>query len=88
MKCCYRSYRLQRVIDNIPRVIDHVFMRAVAKELHNALVLGLSLGTEKATERAGFYLAEDHQVKAERRHFSQKKERLEAALKELYKFQM
>lgn len=76
------------MIDNIPRIIDHGFMRAVAEQLYNALVTGLSLGSYNATEQANFYLAEDHQVKAERKHLLQKKDRLEAALRELYKFQM
>ena len=63
-------------------------MRTVAKELQDTLVAGLSLATEQATEHASRYLAEDHQVKVERRHLSQKKERLEAVLKELDEFQM
>ena len=75
------SHHLQRVIDNIPRVIDHGFMRAVADGLYDALVTGLSLETDKATERASFFLAEDRQVTAERRHLLQKKNRLDAALK-------
>lgn len=76
------------MIDDIPRIIDHGFMRAVAEGLYDALITGLSLETDKATERATSYLAEDHQVKVDRKHLSQKKNRLDAALKELAKFQM
>lgn len=87
---CARSVltRLQRIIDNIPRVVDHGFVRATAEDLYDALVLGLGLGSDRAGEQAAMYLAEDPQVKAERRYLTQKKERLEAALNELLKLQM
>lgn len=78
----------QRIIDAVPRVIDHAFLRAIVKELYATLVTGLGLAGDGAAEQAARYLAEDHQVKAERRHLGQKKARLEEALKELRKFQM
>ena len=78
----------QRIIDNIPRVIDHGFLRATAEDMHDALVRGLGLGADRAVERAAIYLAEDPHVKAERRHLELKRERLEAAARELFKLQM
>ena len=76
------------MIDNVPRFIDHSFMRAVAKGLQDKLMSGLFLDTERATERAAFYDAEDIQVKAERSLLGQKKARLDKVFKELHKFQM
>ena len=78
----------QRIIDNIPRIIDHDFLRSIAKEVQESLIAGLALGTDQATERAGVYLAEDPQVKIQRLGLTQKKDTLDAVLKELYKFQM
>lgn len=75
------------MIDNIPRIIDHRFMRAVARDLHGVLVTGLGLSTEKATEQAAFYLAEDMQVRADRKSLQQRKEKLDAVLRELSRFQ-
>ena len=49
---------------------------------------GLALATDRASERARAYLAEDPQVKARRSYLTQKKDRLQAVLKELYKFHM
>ncbi|KIP02342.1 hypothetical protein PHLGIDRAFT_32230 [Phlebiopsis gigantea 11061_1 CR5-6] len=84
----YFRVAYKRVIDNIPRVIDHAFLRAIVKELYPTLVTGLALAGDNAAEQAARYLAEDHQVRAERRHLTQKKGRLEEALKELRKFQL
>ena len=38
----------QRIIDNIPRVINHGFLRATAEDMHDALVRGLGLGADRA----------------------------------------
>ncbi|KIP02343.1 hypothetical protein PHLGIDRAFT_298819 [Phlebiopsis gigantea 11061_1 CR5-6] len=83
----YFRVAYKRVIDNIPRIIDHGFMRAVARDLHGVLVTGLGLSTEKATEQAAFYLAEDMQVRADRKSLQQRKEKLDAVLRELSRFQ-
>ncbi|EKM56235.1 uncharacterized protein PHACADRAFT_207519 [Phanerochaete carnosa HHB-10118-sp] len=80
---CYK-----RIIDNIPRVVDHDFLRSIERELQPSLIAGLSLGTDQATERAGIYLAEDQQVTAERFQLLQKRDRLESVLSELYRFQI
>lgn len=84
--CSHES--LQRIIDNIPRVIDYGFVRATAEELYDTLVRGLSLASNKAVEHAMAYLAEDVEVKAERKRTSQNEERLHMVLKDLFKLEM
>lgn len=79
---------LQRIIDNIPRIVDHDFLRAIGKELQKALIDGLSLGTEHATDRAKMYLAEDADVSTQRHALKQRKDRLDGVLKKLYDFGM
>ena len=82
------SHWSQRIIDDIPRIIDHDFLRTISKDLQRSLISGLALATDRASERARAYLAEDPQVKARRSYLTQKKDRLQAVLKELYKFHM
>lgn len=80
---CYK-----RIIDNIPRVIDHDFLRTIEEELQQHLIKGLALGADGAAERASIYLAEDPQVAARRGQLIQKEERLKNVLNELYGFQV
>ena len=82
------TYLIQRIIDNIPRIIDHDFLRSIGQGMQGALIRGLSLGTEHATERAELYLAEHPQVAAQRVYLEQKKGRLDGVLRKLYDFGM
>ncbi|THG95428.1 hypothetical protein EW026_g6225 [Hermanssonia centrifuga] len=82
----YFHVSYKRIIDNIPRIIDHDFLRAIGKELQSSLITGLVLGTEQATDRASMYLAEDDQVAYERVYLTEKKKRLDGVLKKLYSF--
>ena len=70
----------QRIIDNIPRIIDYDFLLSIGKEIHEALFLGLALGTNKAMERASVYLAEDQQIKVQRQQLTQRRDMLDAVL--------
>ena len=63
-------------------------MRATAEDLYDALVRGLHLGSTKAVEHAAVYLAEDAEVKIERGRLLQRKERLDIALKEIFKLEL
>ena len=56
--------------------------------MFDTLVRGLHLGSTKTVEHAMAYLAEDPQIKAERRRLLQKKEQLDGALKEIFKLEM
>ncbi len=92
-KVCVSCYQLsefniclQRIIDNITRVIDHNFLRSIGKELQSSLITGLSLATDQASEKAAIYLAEDEQVASQRVYLEQKKNRLDGVLKRLFNF--
>lgn len=76
------------MIDNIPRIIDHDFLRSIADELQKSLINGLALGSENAAERASTYLMEDPEVSTTRTFLTQKNDRLKAVLKKLYDFQV
>lgn len=84
----YFHVSYKRIIDNIPRVIDHDFLRSIANELQDSLINGLALGSENAAERASTYLMEDPEVSTTRTLLTQKNERLKAVLKKLYDFQV
>ncbi|TFK46143.1 hypothetical protein OE88DRAFT_1687998 [Heliocybe sulcata] len=58
----YFQVSYKRVIDNVPLLIDHKFVRAIAKELQAFLILKLGLGTANASSRCAAYLAEDPSV--------------------------
>ena len=77
---------MQRIIDNIPRIIDYDFVRSVAKEIRASLVERLHLVGDDAVEQATKYLAEDEQVSSQRHMFVQKKDRLDAVIKRLQTF--
>ncbi|KIP03166.1 hypothetical protein PHLGIDRAFT_253634 [Phlebiopsis gigantea 11061_1 CR5-6] len=76
-----------RVVDDIPCVIDHGLLDALARDMHGALVAGLALAGPGADARAARYLTEHPQVVAERTRLTQKRARLEAALQALRAFQ-
>ena len=77
---------LQRIIDDIPRIVDHDFVQALGKHLHETLVEGFGIGSENATERARIYLAEDPDDVARREELKAKEQRLEEVLKKLFNF--
>lgn len=80
--------RSQRIIDNIPRIINHDFLGTISQEIQGALIKGLSLGTERGTERASMYLSEGEEVRVRRKELASKKQRLEGVLNALYQFGM
>jgi len=84
----YFHVSYKRIIDNIPRIIDHDFLRTIEKEIQDALIEGLALGSENAMERAAMYLAEDEGVSEERKMLGAKLDRLDEVLKRLFNFGM
>ncbi|TCD67241.1 hypothetical protein EIP91_000370 [Steccherinum ochraceum] len=82
----YFHVSYKRIIDNIPRIIDHDFLHAIMKELQERLISELGLGTDHATERAAGYLAEDEHVAMDRQLLQRKKERLEDVQKKFWGF--
>jgi len=77
---------LQRIIDDLPRIVDHNFLHAFGRNLQGALVDAFGIGSEKATERAGMYLAEEPDVTARREELKAKEQRLEEVLRKLFNF--
>ncbi|GJE98371.1 P-loop containing nucleoside triphosphate hydrolase protein [Phanerochaete sordida] len=84
----YFHVAYKRIIDNVPRVVDHDFLGEIARGLQGALVAGLGLGDAGAAERARAYLAEDDGVTAQRALLEQKRARLEGVQSRLYNFGM
>ncbi|CAL1697633.1 unnamed protein product [Somion occarium] len=82
----YFHVSYKRIIDNIPRIIDHDFLHSIGKKIQDMMIQDLSLGAEDATERAGRYLAEDDQVRAQRQVWLRKKERLTIIQNKLFNF--
>jgi hypothetical protein len=75
----------QRVIDNVPSLIDLKFIKAIVKELQNFLISELGLGSAGAGDRCVKYLAEDPNVVARRGELVARKNRLESLKIELQK---
>jgi hypothetical protein len=77
---------VQRIIDDIPRIIDHDFLRCIAKETQQTLIDGLGLSGDNVTKTASMYLAEDEAVSARRLALQQKKMRIKGVMDKLYRF--
>lgn len=71
------------MIDDIPQLIDLLFVKAIAEGLQQFLIRKLGLGTEKASARCKAFLAEDPLVVAKRSELAGRKERLQAVLEQL-----
>lgn len=77
---------IQRIIDNVPSLIDLKFIKAITQELQSFLISELGLGTENANDRCTKYLAEDPNVIARRDELVARKNRLESVKVELQNF--
>jgi hypothetical protein len=77
---------LQRIIDDVPRIVDRDFIQSLGKQIHGALVEGIGIGSENATERARLYLAEEPDDVLRREELNAKQQRLEEVLKKLFNF--
>ena len=77
---------LQRIIDDLPRIVDHDFLQALGEHLQDALVEAFGIGTEKAIEKAKMYLAEDPNDVARREELKAKAQRLDEVLNKLFNF--
>jgi len=77
---------MQRVIDDVPRIVDHDFFHALAKGIQGALMEGVGLCGAQAKELAAMYLTEDPDVVTQREDLRVKILRAEEVLKRLFKF--
>jgi len=82
----YFRIAYKRIIDNLPRVIDHDFLRALDQNIHGALNKGLGVGESDAYARAENFLKDEPDVVAAREELSRKKERLEEIVERLDRF--
>jgi hypothetical protein len=67
-------------------MVDHDFLQPLSKHVQGALVDEFGIGSEKATERANIYLAEEPSVVAKREELNAKVERLNEVLTKLFNF--
>lgn len=70
--CAYRLVSLQRIIDNIPRIIDQDFIKKLCPSIENALHSKLFSDEKVATK----YMAEDPQLTEERYNLETKSAKL------------
>ncbi|KAI0363545.1 hypothetical protein BV20DRAFT_1031177 [Pilatotrama ljubarskyi] len=82
----YFQVAYKRVIDYVPLTIDHNFLYAFAKQLHERLFERLGLGVANAAQRCSAYIAEDPTVVAARDELLSKKRRLENVQRALFNF--
>jgi hypothetical protein len=73
------STDVQRIIDNVPRIIDAEFIIPAAKAFRQALVRDLGVFHPEGSQRCQAYLAESGEVARHRADLMQRKERLEKA---------
>jgi len=82
----YFRIAYMRIIDNLPRVIDHDFLCALNESILDALNKGLGVGDRDAIARAENFLKEEPDLVASREELTRKKERLEDIVERLDRF--
>ncbi|KIJ68611.1 hypothetical protein HYDPIDRAFT_146952 [Hydnomerulius pinastri MD-312] len=82
----YFQVAYKRMIDNIPSLLDHLFVKAVARQLQPFLITRLGIGSTQSKERLAMYLEEDSRVVAQRAELVARKTRLETVETELQTF--
>jgi hypothetical protein len=80
------SLSSQRVIDNVPSLIDLKFTKAIPKDIQSFLIDKLGLGATDAAKRCANYLAEDPTMVARRDELMARKKRLENVRLEIQNF--
>ncbi|KAF9229123.1 hypothetical protein BS17DRAFT_792113 [Gyrodon lividus] len=84
----YFQVAYKRMIDNIPSLLDHLFVKAVAKNLQPFLITKLGIGSSESKARLAMYLEEDPRVVAQRAELVARKKRLETVEVELQTFSL
>jgi ubiquinone biosynthesis protein UbiJ len=77
----------QRIIDNIPGLIDAKFVKALAKDLQANLIREFKLGQPEAHAKCAEYLTEDPAIVAKRTELAQRMKMLEGVRKDLMAFE-
>jgi hypothetical protein len=80
------AYVYKRIIDNLPRVIDAVFLQPLFHVMHDALIAELGISQEGGRDRCKAFLAESPFAAAQREELYQKRNRLESAKDAIRRF--
>lgn len=78
----------QRVIDNVPCLIDTKFVRPLAASLQACLIRELKLGQAEGNAKCAEYLMEDPMVVSRRADLMQRRKMLERVQEDLLNFGM
>jgi hypothetical protein len=78
----------QRIIDNVPSIIDLKFVKAIAQDVQSYLIEKFEIGTVKGTEKCAFYLTEDKVVRRKREELLGQEKRLVEVQRKLEEFAM
>ncbi|KAF9244557.1 P-loop containing nucleoside triphosphate hydrolase protein [Melanogaster broomeanus] len=84
----YFQVAYKRMIDNIPSLLDHLFVKAIARNLQSFLITKLGIGSSESKDRLAMYLEEDPRIVAQRAELVAKKTRLETVEGELRTFSL
>ncbi|KAJ3784740.1 P-loop containing nucleoside triphosphate hydrolase protein [Lentinula aff. detonsa] len=84
----YFQVAYKRMIDNIPRFIDLLFVRELGKTLQPFIISKFGMGTSSANERCASYLGEDPMLVSQRDELLARKKRLENVEKELDEYSL
>ncbi|KAJ3998695.1 P-loop containing nucleoside triphosphate hydrolase protein [Lentinula boryana] len=84
----YFQVAYKRMIDNIPRFIDLLFVRELGKTLQPFIISKFGMGTSSANERCASYLGEDPMLVSQRDELLARRKRLENVEKELDEYSL
>ncbi|KZT61034.1 hypothetical protein CALCODRAFT_447877 [Calocera cornea HHB12733] len=73
------AYKARRVIDAVPQIVNHVFIRSLAEGIQQALITGLGIDSREAYNRCSAHLAENPAVTRKRKMLCDRRDRLEKA---------
>ena len=79
---------IQRIVDNIPRIIDLEFLTCLSENIRTALLINLGVFTEGGLSRCREYLDEAPTVSEQRNDLSVRRDRLGDAKIDIRKLKM
>lgn len=85
---CLSDSMIQRVIDNIPSMIDLKSVKAIANRLRPFLIASFQLAPQSTSRRCAEYLEEDKAIVSRKTELQAAEAGLEEVEKELFKFSL
>jgi Dynamin GTPase effector domain len=76
----------QRIIDDLPRTINHAFLKSLSVDLQTTLMSHLGAGSRDPVARAKSYFEESVEETKKRAELNRDREILEKVLEELNRF--